>query len=93
VTPGKGKGPAVLSASFKAVRKQVCEEVQLLSRDELLEFVRQLSARGSSKRGAAASHLLTPTAMATRSTTVFWSFAHTFEGDVAGGVAILQAEL
>ena len=69
------------------------EDVQLLSRDELLEFVRLLSARGSSSRGSAAAHLLTPTAMATRSTTVFWSFAQEFGGDVAGGVAILQTEL
>ena len=43
--PPKGKGCPVLSATFKAVRKSVCEHVQLLSRDELKDFLRVLSTK------------------------------------------------
>jgi hypothetical protein len=91
---GKGKSAcATLSASFKAVRKQVCETVQLLSRDELKAFLAALAARGSSRRGASNSHLLKLEAMAARSPTVLGSMVHCFDGDVAGGIEELQTEL
>jgi hypothetical protein len=91
--PPKGKGCPVLSATFKAVRKSVCEHVQLLSRDELKGFLRVLSTKGSSRRGTQLGHLLTPAAMAARSPAVFWSMAFAFDGDVEGGVKALLAEL
>ena len=51
--PAQGKGCGQLVASFKAVRKQLVETVQHLSRDELRGLLRALSSRGSSSRGAA----------------------------------------
>ena len=90
--PKGGKGMTQLAASFKGVRKQVCEVVQLLDAAELREVVRALAARGSSSRGRAASgNLLNLQAMATRSPTVLWSVVHAFGGDVEGGVAALAA--
>ena len=89
LTQGQGKtGATVLSATFKGVRKQVCEHVQYLPRDQLLAFVRALSSRGSSSRrgGASAAHLLTVNAMAARSPAILWSVVHAFDGDVTGGV-------
>jgi len=65
--PAQGKGCGQLVASFKAVRKQLVETVQHLSRDELRGFLRALSSRGSSSRGNTTSHLLTAHAMASRS--------------------------
>ena len=92
--PPKGKAKfGTVSASFKAVRKQVCEHVQLLSREELKAFLGCLGKRGSSSRGATTSHLLTMQAMAARSPAVLWSFAHEFDGDVETGVEVLKAEL
>lgn len=67
VEPAKGKGCAQLTATFRAVRKDIAETVQLLTRDELLDFFRALSSRGSSSRGGSNSHLLTTHAMASRS--------------------------
>ena len=61
-----------------------------MSLDELRRFLHALAARGSSRRGASNSHLLTPEAMAARSPAVLWSFAHHFGGDVAAGVAELR---
>jgi len=90
VLPPKGKGPPLVTATFKAVRKQVNETVQLLSHAELQEFVGVLASRGSSRRGGMANHLLTPAAMAARSTTVLWSMVHEFGGDIAGGVRSLS---
>ena len=40
-----------------------------------------------------ANHLLTPSALAARSPAVFWSIAHEFDGDLAVGVEVLQAEI
>jgi hypothetical protein len=60
---------------------------------QLGDFVRALNSKGSSRRGGSNGHLLKTEAMAARSPTVLWSFAHAFDGDVAGGVATLQAEL
>ena len=89
---GKGKTACpTLSASFRAVRRDVCEVVQFFSRDELAAFLHALSSRGSSRRGGSNSHLLTVEAMAARSPAVLWSFVHAFDGDVAGGVAQLKA--
>jgi hypothetical protein len=65
----------------------------MLSRAELLEFLRALASKGSSRRGGSASHILTPSAMAMRSPAIFWSFVHAFDGDVSVGVKALQAEL
>ena len=91
---GKAKSAcATLAASFRAVRRDVCENVQLLDREALKAFLLALDSRGSSRRGGSNSHLLTPEAMAARSPAVLWSFAHAFEGDVATGVAILKSEL
>ena len=90
VTEPKGKGCAVVAASFQAVRKRVCEHVQLLSKDELVAFLAALHRRGSSRRSASMGHLLTPEAMAARSPAVLWSVVHAFDGDVHGGVLMLQ---
>jgi len=93
VTAAKGKGCATLAVTFRAVRKAVCEHVQLLDREELTAFMRCLASKGSSRRGANMSHLLSPSAMAARSPAVLWSVAHAFDGDVQGGVEILLTGL
>ena len=92
VCPPVGKGKSAcrtLAATFKTVRRDVCEHVQLLTREELKEFVAAIASRGSSRRGNSSSHLLNPAAMAARSPAVLWSFAHEFHGDIARGVAEL----
>jgi len=82
-----------LSATFKGTRKQLCEIVQLLRREEIKHVIKALGSKGSSSRGGTASHLLTPSALAARSPAVFWSLAHEFEGDFAAGVEELQVEI
>ena len=97
VNPPQGKGKnacASVTASFKAVRKQVSETVQLLTREELVSFVHALGQRGSSRSrgGGGASHLLKPEAMASRSAAILWSVAFVFDGDVVRGVEELAEE-
>ena len=90
---GKGKHAAPgLTVSFKAVRRQVSETVQLLSRAELVAFVGELLQRGSSRSRGSNSHLLKLEAMAARSPAVLWSVAFVFGGDVDGGIEQLLAE-
>jgi hypothetical protein len=81
-----------LRASFKAVRKEVSEVVQLLDRPQLHELVVAIGRRGSSSRRATSTHLLTAREMATRSPHLFWSLAHAFDGDVERGVRELLSE-
>ena len=90
---GKGKSAcASIGASFKAVRRDVCEHVQLLSRDDLKAFLAALASKGSSRRGGTNSHLLRVESMAARSPAVLWSFALAFDGDVSRGVEELLSE-
>ena len=88
---GKSATPT-LAASFRAVRRDVCEHVQLLNREDLKAFLAALASKGSSRRGATSGHLLRVEAMAARSPAVLWSFAYAFGGDVEGGVEELKAE-
>ena len=95
VHPPRGKGKsavATITASFKAVRKQVSETVQLLSRDDLVAFSRALLLRGSSRSRGSNAHLLKLEPMAARSPAVLWSCAVAFGGDVSGGIEALLAE-
>ena len=89
---GTGKTAcAAIDATFKAVRREVCERVQLLSTDELRTFIQALASKGSSRRGASNTHLLKTEAMAARSPAVLWSIALHFDGDVARGVEELSS--
>ncbi len=91
VLPPKGKGPAAISATFKGVRKQVCEVVQMLDEAELRELFAALASRCSSRRGGGSSSLLGVGAMAARSPTALWSIAHAFDGDITAGVEQLAS--
>lgn len=91
--PTRGKGNGQLRAEFKAVKKQVSECVQRLSRDELKALLRSLQSRGSRRRNDRFTHLLVPREMAARSAAVFWSFVYEFSGDIEGGIAALMGEL
>jgi hypothetical protein len=83
---------AWLRVSFKAVRKEVSELIQLLDRPQLHELVVAIGRRGSSSRRATSTHLLSAREMATRSPHLFWSLAHAFDGDVEKGVRELLSE-
>lgn len=68
-----------LTVVFRALRHDVEERVQLLSRSEVLAALRAVASRGSSsRRGAGSSALLRPHALALRSPTLFWCAAHAF---------------
>ena len=84
-----GKGQ--LQASYKAVRKEIRETVQLLGTEQIAEVLRALAARGSSSRGRSNNHLLAPREMAARSPALLWSLAYAF-GDVEDGVRQLQQQ-
>ena len=87
-----GKEAAQLHASFKGTRKELCETVQLLGKEQIREVLAALVSRGSSSCGrSSSSHLLAPREMASRSPALFWSLAHAFDGDIEGGVRELQA--
>lgn len=89
------EGGQELQVTFRALRRDVCETVQALNKQELAEMVTRIGKRGgTSSRGRASSsrHLLTAREMSKRSPALFWSLAHEFDQNVERAVDQLLAE-
>lgn len=80
---------ARLTVQFRGLRHDLEEVVQALTREETLGVLAAVLARGG-LRGAA-SHLLEPHAMASRSPTVYWNAVHLF-GTVRAAAEAAKAE-
>lgn len=82
--------PGRLVVRYKALRTQLEESVQALSRAELLQLLAEVGSRGSKRRATATAHLLAPREMAGRSPVAFWNAFHLF-GGVDAAVAAARA--
>lgn len=82
-------GGWLLVVCYKAIRTQLEERVQALSRDEVVDVLRRVAARGSSRRRAASS-LLSPRSLALRCPALFWNAVRHFGGCEAAAAAAAQ---
>lgn len=93
-TPAFSVAADRLTVRYKALRTALEERVQALSRQETVELLRAVLARGGSgSRGAAAAtHLLAAREMAARSPTAFWNAVRHFgSADAAAAEARANA--
>jgi hypothetical protein len=78
-TPAFAVAADRLTVRYKALRTVLEERVQALSRQETVELLRAVLARGGSgSRAGAAAHLLAAREMAARSPTAFWNAVRHF---------------
>jgi len=88
-TPAFAAAAGRLTVRYKALRTTLEERLQALSRDQTLEVLAAVLARGGAR--GSAQHLLAPREMATRSPTAFWNCVRHFGSAEAAAAAARAA--